>query len=268
MTEEGLAEIVSALRESRKYRFLCEDTLQRVARWAAARHPGRREVVKAAKRKLHQAYGAYLEGADPAEVEARVKALPPDLPEGELRAVCLDILRHHTSTQERVPFMEEAYSAVFRMTGPPRVVLDLACGLHPFAFPWMGLPKEVSYHACDIDERIVSAADAFFTRLGVRHSLECADVLVSVPSVEAEVAFLLKAIPCLERQEKGAGLAVLREVNARHVVVSFPAQSLGGRSKGMREHYREQMLAMADELGVAAREIAYPTETFYLLTKG
>jgi 16S rRNA (guanine(1405)-N(7))-methyltransferase len=263
-----LGEIVSALRGSRKYRFLCEDTLRRVAEWAGARHSGRREIVKAAKRKLHQAYGAYLEGGDPSEVEAQVKALPSDLSDEELRAVCLGILGRHTSTEERVPFMEEVYSEVLRRTGRPEAVLDLACGLNPFAFPWMGLPREVTYHACDIDGRIVSAVDAFFSWLGVPHSAACADVLVSVPEVEADVAFLLKTLPCLERQEKGAGAAVLREVRARYVVVSFPAQSLGGREKGMREHYREEMRRIEAELGSGAEEIAFPTETFYVLEKG
>jgi 16S rRNA (guanine(1405)-N(7))-methyltransferase len=266
--DADLGEIVSALRGSRKYRFLCEDTLRRVAGWAGARHSSRREILKAAKRKLHQAYGAYLEGADPAEIEARVKALPSDLSEEELRAVCLDILRRHASTEERAPFMEEAYREIFRRTGTPHAVLDLACGLSPFALPWMGLPREVTYHACDIDQRIVSAVDAFLHRLGVAHSAACADVLVSVREVEADVALLLKTLPCLERQEKGAGAAVLREVRARYVVVSFPAQSLGGREKGMREHYREEMRRIEGELGAGAEEIEFPTETFYVLVKG
>lgn len=266
--DADLGEIVSALRGSRKYRFLCEDTLRRVAGWAGARHSSRREILRAAKRKLHQAYGAYLEGADPAEIEARVKALPSDLSEEELRAVCLDILRRHASTEERAPFMEEAYREILRRTGTPHAVLDLACGLNPFAFPWMGLPGEVTYHACDIDQRIVPAVNAFFDRLGVAHSAACADVLVSVPEVEADVALLLKTLPCLERQEKGAGAAVLREVRARYVVVSFPTQSLGGREKGMREHYREEMRRIEGELGAGAEEIEFPTETFYVLVKG
>ncbi len=267
MTEEGLGEIVSALRESRKYRFLCGDTLERVARWAGERHSGRREIVKAAKRKLHQAYGAYLEGFNLSEIETIVEGVDPDWPDERLRETCLEILRRHASTEERIPFMAEAYGEIFRRVGRPRVILDLACGLNPFAFPWMGLSSDVTYHACDIDERIVSAVEGFFGRLGVEHSVECADVLVSAPEVEAEVALLLKTIPCLERQEKGAGAEIVRAVRARHVVVSFPARSLGGRSKGMREQYGGEMERLAAELGVGVEEISYPTETFYVVRK-
>ena len=107
--------------------------------------------------------------------------------------------------------------------------------------------------------------DTFFVRLGVGHSVQCADVLVSVPEVRADVAFLLKTLPCLERQQEGAGVEVLRSLNARHVVVSFPTQSLGGREKGMYEHYREYALRLAATLSVGAEELQYPSETCYLL---
>ncbi len=226
-----------------------------------------KDIVKAAKRKLHQGYGAYLEGFDPAEVRALVEALPSDPPQEVLQETCLRILGYHASTRERMPFMEEAFGEVFRRTGRPEVVLDLACGLNPFAFPWMGLPRGVRYHGCDIDSRIMSAVDAFLVRVSLDHDAIWGDVLVSVPEVEADVAFLLKTVPCLERQEKGAGVRVVREIRARHVVVSFPAQSLGGRDKGMYEHYGEEMKEIAGALGVSAEALAFPSETFYVLTK-
>ena len=138
MTDGASAEIAAALRESRKYGCLCEDTLRRVARWAASRHARTKDAVKAAKRKLHQACGAYLGGFDPAEAGAVARGLPNDPPRDVLRDACLGVLGRHVSTAERAPFMEEAYAEMFRRTGTPRVLVDVACGLNPFAFPWMG----------------------------------------------------------------------------------------------------------------------------------
>ncbi len=268
MDDDLVGEIVSALRRSRKYRFLCEDALVRTARWAAARRSRTRDVIKAAKQKLHQAYGAYLDALDAGEIERLVEALPADPPEEALRRTCLTVLRQHASTRERIPFMAEAYAEIFGKTTRPHAVVDLACGLHPFALPWMRLPPDVAYHACDMDSRIVSAVGEFFSRLGIERSAVCCDVLVSAPTVEADVAFLLKSVPCLERQRKGAAVELLRRVNAQHVVVSFPTRSLGGRDKGMYRHYREEMVRTAEALGGRTEELAYPSETFYLLTRG
>jgi 16S rRNA (guanine(1405)-N(7))-methyltransferase len=267
MDQDLVDEIVSALKESRKYRFLCDDALVRTARWAAARRSGTRDVVKAAKQKLHQVCGAYLDAFDAGALERLMKALPADAPEGALRQTCLTILRQQASTRERIPFMAEAYAEIFRRTTRPHVIVDLACGLNPFALPWMGLPPGATYYACDMDSRIVSAVNRFFSHLGGQQSAVCCDVLVSSPPVEADVAFLLKSAPCLERQQKGAAVDILRRVNAQHLVVSFPTRSLGGRDKGIYGHYRSVMSRAAEALGVRAEEVAYPNETFYLLTK-
>ena len=55
-----MADIVSGLRQSRRYRSVSEPTLLRVARWSLRSGQGRQAALKAAKRKLHQVYGAYL----------------------------------------------------------------------------------------------------------------------------------------------------------------------------------------------------------------
>ena len=41
-------------------------------------------------------------------------------------------------------------------------VLDLACGLHPLAFPWMGLPLTTQYYAYDIHQPRVDLIGHFF----------------------------------------------------------------------------------------------------------
>ena len=55
--------VFQKLKESRKYKYLCDDTLRRISRWAVERYDGR-QAVKAAKNKLHQVYGAYFEKVD------------------------------------------------------------------------------------------------------------------------------------------------------------------------------------------------------------
>ena len=76
MTDVDCSEIVHGLKRSRKYAHTCEETLMRVAAWSAERHRSPKEALKAAKRKLHQVYGAYLEPASLRKVAEQVAALP------------------------------------------------------------------------------------------------------------------------------------------------------------------------------------------------
>ena len=257
-------EVVEKLKQTRKYSWTCDATLQRVAAWAAARHPSAKQALKAAKRKLHQVYGAYVSPADLERVERLVNAIPAGITEDALGAACRRILACHASTRERLPILEEAYLVLADATGPLTRVLDVACGLNPFALPWLDLPRDAVYLANDIDSRLVAAVNRFLARLGRAPTAECRDVLVDPPDMEVDLALLLKTAPCLERQEKGAVLRLLRRLRARHVVVSFPLQSLGGRNKDMRRHYGRFMDGLLDELGVMARQLEFATEVFYV----
>ena len=260
-------QIVAQLKQTRKYRFLCADTLFRVARWAQVRYGALKPAVKVAKRKLHQVYGAYLESGHLDRVDALVEALPADAPPEQIRATCRQVLQCHASTAERLPLLDRFYSDLFERIGRPRSLLDLACGLHPFALPWMGLGPQVDYYACDIDLRVTASLRRFFSRVGQCAEAVCQDILVDLPNREVDVAFLLKTLPCLEQQEKGVGLELLRQLRASCLVVSFPNQSLGGRRKGMAEHYDAVMARILDHLQAKVHRMAYAEETIYVLEK-
>lgn len=265
MPDEPADAVREGLRQSGKYRHLCDNTLRRIAAWAVVRHPQPKEALKAARRKLHQVYGAYAQQTDWRALRDRVAQL--SLPEHvqDPQAVCLDILRGHASSAERLSILDKVFPALFQATGIPSSVLDLACGLNPFALPWMGLPQTTHYYAVDIDHRLIEAVSGLFAALGRPGEAACDDVLSALPEREVDVVLLLKTLPCLEQQEKGAGLALLRRLRARHVVVSFPARSLGGRAKGMTEHYDQFMNGLLADLQMTARRVAYPSETFYII---
>ncbi len=256
-------QVVAALSASRKYADLCPHTLTRVAGWALARSPRPSEALKAAKRKLHQVYGSYLSHR-PRMLERLIPELDPRNPD-VLRSASRTILNGHASTAERLGFMADLYGAIFRITGKPRTVLDLACGFHPFALPWMDLDPGARYIALDIDVRLIRLINDYLHRLGYERNARCCDILVSPVSDAADVAFLLKSLPCLEQQAEGAASMLLASIRARHVVVSFPTLSLGGRRKGMYQNYRAAMAGIARTIGRGFREIEFPGEVFFVM---
>ncbi len=276
MRDARSKEIVARLRASRKYATLGAETLERLALWALARHASVPSAARAARAKLHQVYGAYLEPRDLAAAEGRLAALPPSAGREELATAAREILARHASSAERLGFMESAYRAIFdRAGGAERVecVLDLACGLHPLALPWMGLSPRTRYLACDLDIRLTALVGVFLQRWGQAGHAWTHDLLGRPLPADArgDVVLLLKVLPCLEQQERGSALRLLRSLDARVIVVSFPAHSLGGREKGMREHYDlfvRELLALRNACcaeRLSCTRLAYAEETFYLL---
>jgi 16S rRNA (guanine(1405)-N(7))-methyltransferase len=259
MTDERVAEIVADLRETKKYRAVSASVLERTAQWALARYVDR-EALKAAKRKLHQVYTAYCPPGAIVRLRRLVAALPPSDSPG-FRDACREIMRGHTSTAERLGQLDDLYPRLWELTGPPQSVLDLACGFHPFALPWMGLAANVNYVPCDLDERLIEQVNVFLGHLGRPATARCQDVLTDCLE-PADVVLILKSLPCLEQQEPGANVRLLRGLQARTAVVSFPTASLGGHRRGMGRHYGKVIESLAVDLGTALQVLESPGEVF------
>lgn len=262
--DDPVPQLVAGLRASRNYRNVCDATLERVARWSLQRYPQPKHALKMAKNKLHQIYGAYMDTMNAEQIENRL-ASATDV--SSLRSIGRDVLGSHASTRERMPLLESLYGALFDITGMPESILDLACGLHPFALPWMGIPPSTRYIPIDIDFRLAQLHNVLLSAVGMQPLARCEDLLAADRFESTQMVFLLKALPCLDQQDHDASNQVLSKLQAPWLVVSFPTRSLGGRAKGMQAHYAAQYQPLLQRHGHLAATLTFPNETFYVLSK-
>ncbi len=88
------------------------------------------------------------------------------------------------------------------------------------------------------------------------------------PPQTADLALVLKTLPCLEAIDKNAPARLLDAIQAPLLLVSFPAQSLGGRRKGMVAHYEARFRELLDARGWPAERFEFTTELAFLVRKG
>jgi 16S rRNA (guanine(1405)-N(7))-methyltransferase len=225
---EGLAEETARrVLTSAKYRHLDDGFVRRVAAEAAERFSDRNQALKHAKRKLHQAFGAYLSGPPSLAVGGCIDAVLAG--SVELRDACRAAMRAHASTAERVDHLVPLYERVAAWCGPMTSVADLACGLNPLAIPWMGLAPGAAYWCCEIDNQLVAALARLGEILPVAMTSRSRDLVAHPPALKAQVALLLKTVTTLEQQRAGAANRVLQALECEHVVLSLPRRSLSGR---------------------------------------
>lgn len=252
---------------SKKYRALCEDTVRRVASHEMTKHGTVKAAIKATKGRLHQVYGAFEGEIDYDAAFKRLEAAYRTGSEAEIKRTCREILDVHSSTRERLPILDRFHTAIFEVTGQPSSLLDLGCGLHPLALPWMDLPAQTRYIALDIDGDRVRFLNRCLAVAGLEPLARCQDVLAQPPDDAADVALLLKLGPTLERQEKGATSRLITRLGTRFAVVSFAVKSLGGRDKGMTDHYQRQFLGMVEDQKWPVEELILETELVYVVKR-
>ena len=239
--------------------------MERIAR-DASRHAKRtRDAEDETRRRLHQVFGAYVQDLPIKRYVADLEATSHD--PVALRDTARRLMHSHASTRERLPVLETFYAEVFGTTGAPQRVVDLACGFGPLALPWMALPPGATYHAYDVDARYVTLAETCLRVFGASGSAELCDVAASAPAQSADVALLLKSVPCLEQQAPGSAARVLETVRAGHVVVSFPTRSLGGAHKGMVSTYRTTMQRLCEGQDWRLSELLFPVELVFVVDK-
>jgi 16S rRNA (guanine(1405)-N(7))-methyltransferase len=260
--------IVERVLRSTRYRDVDRGMLDRLAAEELPKARNADDAVKRVKRRLHQAVGAFRGASVPDPLAAVRAAWSGDLADPAFRAACIGVMRGHASTAERLPYLERLFSPIWELTGgPPSSVVDLGCGLGPLALPWMGLDREATYHAVDVDGRALAVVDAFLEMVRQPHETMARDLGTEWQSLpRADVALLFKLIPTLARQ-RGPTVALLDALRVRHAVVTFPLRSLGRRTRGMELTYRRELSGIASDLQVAdVQDASIPNELVFVLT--
>jgi 16S rRNA (guanine(1405)-N(7))-methyltransferase len=281
---DQLDQVVAAVQASARYRAVAEPLIRRLGERELAKRRGLKEAIKATKNKLHQVAGAYIEEprydawlADLGAVWDTTDGDETPASQERRRTALRQVMARHASTRERLPILDQFYAQTLADIGPIRSVLDIACGLNPLALRWAPLADEVTYTAYDIYGDLMAFLGGYFAleashgHGGLRGQAETRDVIASPPERHADLALLLKAIPCLEQVEKMAGERLLRAIRADHLLVSFPVHSLGGRSKGMVASYEARFHDLMEQTGIGARaevrRFAFATELAFLISR-
>jgi 16S rRNA (guanine(1405)-N(7))-methyltransferase len=266
--DQRIDRLVEAVLASSKYKGIEVDFIRYVGIQELTRQNNLKQAIKSTKNKLHQVGGAYQRRTPRYAVWLdELKHAKRSANKEHFLDTCKWIMGNHSSTRERLPVLEQFYSAIMANLPPINSVLDVACGLHPLAIPWMSLSENVLYYAYDIYEDMIGFLNDCMTLMPVQGFGKTCDVIHNCPAQKVDIAFILKAIPCLEQVDKSAGIRLLESINADHLVVSFPAHTLGGKHKGMVTNYETRFYELIANKPWSIRRFEFPGELVFLVSK-
>lgn len=189
-SDDARRQITKRILQSSKYRSLDPAFVDRtVAASASGRSP--KAAEREARRRLHQAYGAFLSGRPTRAIEAACDAVEAD--PGRSPAAWREAMRAHRSTVEREPHVERFGELVASWCGRAHSVVDLAGGLGALTIPWLPIEPGGTYHAIDIDSALAAALAQLDRTMPVTVRTECLDLVGDPPHLTADVGLILKA---------------------------------------------------------------------------
>ncbi|MGI6174102.1 MAG: Rmt family 16S rRNA (guanine(1405)-N(7))-methyltransferase [Christensenellales bacterium] len=217
--------------DGKKYADVCIDAVNRIYQRELKNRGNAKEAEKATKAKLHQMTGAFMT----VEEMKRARECLARYLEGDVSALT-DALKTHASTRERLRDMDALYDRVFSATGAPKAIKDLACGINPL---YLGA-KGFRVRGYDVGGGQVRIVNEWARALSWDVQADVCDLAAGMPEGDADLVLMMKLLPVLEAQEKGAGARLLAQTQG-FALVTFPTRTLGGRSVGMERQYSHWM---------------------------
>ncbi|MBI2662876.1 hypothetical protein HYX11_05455 [Candidatus Woesearchaeota archaeon] len=230
------------------------------------------KIVKEVRAKLRRMYGLF-------RVEEEVKKREGLFKEwtdtnAKRRGVILkEILGTHSSTKERLPFYQKLYQRIFTITGKPKSILDLACGINPFSCEYMYL-NNVKYYAYDLNEGEIKLLNNYFNLkhkenknfIGKAEAFDLLHWEKLAVLEQADVCFLFKIVDVLDAG-KGHKISelVISNVPTKFVAVSFATKTMSGKEMNAPE--RKWMDWMCKRLGFSYKVLKFENEIFYVIKK-
>jgi 16S rRNA (guanine(1405)-N(7))-methyltransferase len=260
--------LIVKLQNSRKYRGLAipHETLLNLVEEAEKHEFNLMGIEKNVRLKLHNLVALYLGDPDYTLLQARLAGRKFPLNDRFLQDLCLETMKAHASTAERLPFLPGFYQTIFEITGMPSSILDLACGLNPFAIPWMNLPSKTHYYAYDLNQPRIDAIDAFLHAINQPGAAIHSDILVDSPQVQADVAFFFKEAHRFEQRKKGCNREFFAALQVQYLLVSLPTSNLTGR-RDMLEQDRSLIEQSTTGTNWEVTELLFENEIVFCIRK-
>ncbi|MEW6063072.1 MAG: hypothetical protein AB1571_01740 [Nanoarchaeota archaeon] len=175
-------------------------------------------------------------------------------------------ISNELSFKERYPCYKEIYPKIFSITGFPKTILDLACGLNPLSYEFLGCKP--FYYASELTEKDCIIIKNFFEKNNIKGSVFKFDLLnddyKKLP--ESDVCFLFKVLEALEAVKLNLSREILQKIPAKYVIVSFAKVALGQKTK-IKKKGRIWFRSMLKALGYPYDILDIGNEIFFVIKR-
>lgn len=219
-------------------------------------------ALKEVRKKLREIYGVFIQ-----RDYGKREYLLNKLNKKNSEEILPKLLALHQSTKERLPYHKEVYKKIFEITGKQKTILDLACGLNPLGYQWLGYKPK--YLASDIAEKDLEFIQSFFSKNKINGTTIKIDLVTEqdkIKSIKSGVCFLFKALDSLETRKRHVSKELIEKINAKWIVVSFSKVSLGG-GKRIIKSKRSWVTNFLKKKGFLYKEFEVPNEFFFVIKK-
>ncbi len=272
----NIKKLVQEIKKSKKYKDISEEVIENKIKNYSEKNIGfdEKAIVKGVKALLHDIHSSFQ--VSTRKVKERDELFKQLEKEPKSIDIIKKILATNKSTHERLSVYSELYARIFEITGKPRNIMDLGCGLNPVSLPFMAIYPE-NYYCYDINESDTRFLNNFFKiskAFGVAKNLDLSNIenIKKLPS-DIDICFMFKLIDTLEKEKGREGHKYSEEIikilaeKCKFIVISFATRTISGRE--MNYPQRGWIERMLERIGMKFEKIYFNEagEVFYVVRR-
>jgi len=172
-------------------------------------------------------------------------------------------LKANLSTKERLNIYTKLYKEIFNITGEPRSILDLGCGLNPLSYDYLGCQPR--YIASEMNKNDCERLKKWLDEKDIDNEVIPADLTKENKFPKADVCFMFKVLDTIDRRGHKNAEKLVKSLDCKYMVISFSTKTLrGSRMRFPKRGWFERMIV---RLGYVYQKLTYDNEVFYVIKK-
>jgi len=233
------------------------------------------EFKKIVRKKLRSVYGMFArETLSPEKRQRLLESLRKAVKHNDSQEsdrIVAEILQSHLSTSERCPYYDVIYPEIFRITGQPKKIIDLGCGLNPLSYEFLKIKPY--YVASDIGKKDMEFIGEFFKIMGIKgetiqSDLTNPDSTLMDKANDADICLLLKLVDTLEDLKRDSAKKLIANLSTKNIVLSVPKATISGK-KPIRSNrnWLQKVIENKEKQGWRRHDFETSNEHFTVLNK-
>lgn len=170
-------------------------------------------------------------------------------------------LESHTSTKERMKIYPSIYKNIFSITGEPKRILDISCGLNPLSYNYLGCKPY--YIATELTRKDCEILEKYFKKEDIRGEVLQMDLFKEHKFPKADVAFLFKVLGILN--DKKLAERIIKNLEVKYIIASFSLITVNGRK--MNYPLQGWFQRLLKRLNLKYELIKEENEIFYVIKR-
>lgn len=273
--------ILNQVKDNKKYRTISDDVIiTEIKNYLKSnqeiikKNKIDKQIIKDIRARLHRLYSSYQtkkKNKRNLYLEELEQAINQDKNLDEITKKLLSIT---ISTKERLENYKEIYEKIFKITGKPRIIIDLGSGLNPLSYHFMNL-NQLIYYAYEIDIEDIEFLNNYFEiikPLGLIGKAEILDVrnLEQVSNLPySDIVFMFKLIDLIDEKNKKTSEQLIKNLfeknKTKFIVTSFATKTLTGRKMNLPK--RKGFELMLQRINLKFETFSTNNEIFYVIWK-